>query len=129
MEISGRLGEVFRLERETSLGADGGDGHNLDLLAGLAGQMHIHLVVGDGFEVELIDVEVAGGGRVFHGEGDGDELNCDTVGAEVFALVVRVEGAGHVLGVFDVLRAGWLERAGHGEEQVAGAGFSDGGGG
>ena len=91
--------------------------------------MQVHLVVGDGFEVELVDVEVAGGGGVLHGEGDGDEFGSDAVGAEVFALVVGVERAGHVLGVLDVLRARWLLRTGHGEEQVAGAGLADGCGG
>src|ERR1700722_17693914 len=47
----------------------------------------------------------------------------------MLALVLRVQGAGHVLGVLDVLRAGWLERAGHGEEEVAGAGLANSGGG
>ena len=83
-------------------------GNDLYLLAGLSGHVQVHLVVGDGFEVELVDVEVAGGGGVFHGECDGDELCGDAVGAEMFALVVGVERAGHVLGVLDVLRAGWL---------------------
>ena len=93
------------------------------------GRCSHHLVAGDGFEVELVDVEVAGGDSVLHGERDGDELVGDAVGAEVLALVVRVERAGHVLGVLDVLRAGGLERARHGEEQVAGAGLADSSGG
>ena len=71
-----------------------------------AGEVEDHRVAGDGFEVELVEVEVAGGGGVLHGEGDGEELVGDAVGAEVFAEVVGVEGAGHVLGVLDVLRAG-----------------------
>ena len=91
--------------------------------------MHGHLVAGDGFEVELVDVEVACGGGVFHGERDGDQLGGDAVGAEMFALVVGVERAGHVLGVLDVLRTGWLLRASHSEEQVAGAGLANSGGG
>ncbi len=36
------------------------------------GMMHRHLVSGDGFEVELVDVEVPRAGRVLHGECDRD---------------------------------------------------------
>ena len=45
----------------------------------------------------------------------------------MLALVIRVQRAGHVLGVLDVLRAGWLERAGHGEQEVTRAGLANGG--
>ena len=109
VEEAAGFAEILRSEGEAGLGAEGGDGHDLDLLTGFSGHVQIHLVVGDGFEVELVDVEVAGGGGVFHGEGDGDEFVGDAVGAEVFALIIRVEGAGQVLGVLDVLRAGgWM---------------------
>ncbi len=95
------------MKGEAGLGAEG-SGHDLHLLAGFAGHVQVHRVFGDGFEVELVDVEVTCGGGVLHGQGDGDQLSGDAVGAEVFALIVGVEGAGHVLGVLDVLRAGRL---------------------
>ena len=60
-------------EGKAGLGTERG-GDDLDLLAGVSGHVQVHRVVGDRFEVELVDVEVAGGGGVFHGEGDGDEL-------------------------------------------------------
>ena len=47
----------------------------------------------------------------------------------MLAEVEGVLGAGHVLGVLDVLGVGELLRALHGEEQVAGAGGADGDGG
>ena len=94
---------------------------DLDLLAGVSGHVEEHGIAGDGLEVELVDVEVAGGGGVLHGEGDGDHAVGDAVFVEVLALVVVVEGAGHVLGVLDVLVLG----ADHGEEEVSGAGFAD----
>jgi hypothetical protein len=129
MEVAGGLGEVLRSEGKAGLCAEGGCGHDLHLLTGLSRHVHVHLIVGDGFEVKLVDVEVAGGDGVFRGNRDRDQLCGDAVGAEMLALVVAVERTGHVLGVLDVLRARRLLRAGHGEEQVARTGFANGGGG
>ena len=68
---SGGLGKVLRLQGEAGLGAERRS-DNLNLLAGLSGEVHHGLVTSDGFEVELIDVEVAGTSGVFHGECDDD---------------------------------------------------------
>jgi hypothetical protein len=124
MEMTGGLAEVICSKGESSLGAEG-SGHHLYFLTGFAGHVHKHLVVGDGLEVELIDVEIACGDGIPHGERDGDQSCRDAVGAEVLALVVGVERTRHVLGVLDVLRTRWLQRTGHREEQVARAGLSD----
>src|ERR1700678_736235 len=59
MEEAAGLGEILCDECEAGIGADGGDGHDLYLLPRLSWQVQVHLIVGDGFEVELIDVEVA----------------------------------------------------------------------
>jgi hypothetical protein len=129
VEDTGGFAQVFRFKGETSFGAKRSGRYDLDLFTGFSGKMHVHLVAGDGFEVELVDVVVAGEGSVVHGKGDGDQLCRNAVGAEVFALVVGMKRARHVLGVLDVLRTGWLGWAGHGEEQVASTGFADGSGG
>jgi len=117
--------EAFGLEGDAGFGAEGGGGNDLDLLAGVSGKVEEHGAAGEGFEFELVDVEVAGGRGVLHGEGDGDELVGDAIGAEVLAAIFKVTRAGLVLGVLDVLGAGGLEGAVHSKEEVACASFAD----
>src|SRR5271170_2756390 len=69
MEMARGFAEAVGSKEEAGLGTEG-CGDNLHLLAGFSGQMHEHLVAGDGFEVKLVDVEVLRGGWVFHGKRD-----------------------------------------------------------
>src|ERR1700682_6240559 len=84
VEMAGGPAEVLGLKDDAGAGAEGGLG-DLDFLAGVSGHVEEHLVAGDGLEVELVDVEVAGGGGVLHGEGDGDEAVGDAVFTEMLA--------------------------------------------
>ena len=120
VEMAEGLAEVVGAEDDAGAGAEGGLG-DLDFLARVAGHVEEHGVAGDGLEVELVDVEVAGGGGVLHGDGDGEDAVGDAVVVEVLALVVGVEGAGEVLGVLDELALG----TGEAEEEVASFGFAD----
>src|SRR5438309_3901674 len=67
VEVAGGLGEVVGLKCEAGLVAES-CGHDLYLLAGVAGHVQVHRVFGNGLEMELVDVEVAGACGVFHGE-------------------------------------------------------------
>src|SRR5450631_1752282 len=62
--------------------------------------------------------------RILHAQADTNDFLRDAVFAQVQALIFSVQGAWHVLGIFDVL----LLRANHGEEQVARTGTLDRGG-
>ncbi len=127
------LPEAGGLQDEAGVLAQG-VGHELDLVAGVAGEVEGHGLAGQRLERELVDVEGARAVEVGDGERDAEQAVGDAVGAEVLAGVVGVQRAGHVLGVLDVLRDGFavgadgLQGAGHGEEHVAGAGLAHGDG-
>ncbi len=59
VEMAEGLAEVFGFEDDAGAGAQSGL-CDLNLLAGVAGHVEEHGVAGDGLEVELVDVEVAG---------------------------------------------------------------------
>src|ERR1700730_12441141 len=76
----------------------------------------------EGFvKAELLLIEGSCCDRILHAQADTNDFLRDAVFPQVQSLVFRVQGAWHVLRVFDVL----VLRANHGEEQVACPGTLD----
>src|ERR1700722_4205953 len=68
-QVASGFSEIRRLQRETGEAAERG-GIELDLFAGVAGQVQGHGLAGQRLHGELIDVEHARGFDIDHGERD-----------------------------------------------------------